>query len=120
MKKSIGTAMTLGLLIVVLHTLTANRNSDLRQGGEAEAKCCDGKPFYTSSIQSAAFNGDHNAWLTDIEGNIWRTTDGGASWNKGSRETVGEIQQITFIDSLNGWAINKIGDVLRTENGGQS
>jgi photosystem II stability/assembly factor-like uncharacterized protein len=73
-------------------------------------------------IRSTAFIGADKAWLvTDRDGELWRTEDGGKNWHKLSGKAIsGMFRVVSFIDSQRGWAVNYEGKVWRTGDGGQS
>jgi photosystem II stability/assembly factor-like uncharacterized protein len=73
-------------------------------------------------VKTVAFSGPERAWLvTEKDGELWRTEDGGSNWNKLSGEVIGgKFMAVSFIDSRHGWAANYEGQVWRTEDGGQT
>jgi photosystem II stability/assembly factor-like uncharacterized protein len=73
-------------------------------------------------VRSVAFIGADKAWLvTEKDGELWRTEDGGKSWSKCSGKVVGGMfRTVSFIDSQRGLAVNYEGQVWRTGDGGQS
>ena len=53
-------------------------------------------------------------------GQIWKTTDGGITWNL--KQTVGNIGlwQIHFADANNGWFVGEFGTIGKTTDGGET
>ncbi len=52
-------------------------------------------------------------------GTIWKTTDGGISWNSYvNGQGDGDFYDIDFVDSLNGWAVAQSGQIMSTTDGG--
>jgi photosystem II stability/assembly factor-like uncharacterized protein len=73
-----------------------------------------------SKVKATAFSGPQNAWLVVDNGDLWRTGDGGISWEKVSGEAVGGgFYNVSFIDSRRGWAVGNHGVVWYTEDGGR-
>jgi photosystem II stability/assembly factor-like uncharacterized protein len=61
-------------------------------------------------------------WATsELNGEIWKTTDGGKSWQK-KYNTPDNIKlwQIYFVDEETGWATGEKSTLLITNNGGES
>jgi photosystem II stability/assembly factor-like uncharacterized protein len=61
------------------------------------------------------------------EGIVWRTTDGGRSWESASLPSWGRVRDLHFVDAMNGWAVTEDwgvdgdypqGAVLGTRDGG--
>src|SRR5258705_8643067 len=80
-------------------------------------------PGSIPQVRSAAFVGKDNAWLVTWEkfGELWRTEDGGKSWDKISGKAVGGLFcGVSFIDAQRGWAGNFDGQIWRTTDGGSS
>ena len=74
-------------------------------------------------VRDAAFVGKDKAWLVTWgqDGDLWRTDDAGASWNKVSGKAVGGMFcGVSFIDSNRGWAGNFDGQIFRTYDSGLS
>ena len=80
-------------------------------------------PGSIPQVKNAAFVGKDKAWLVTWEkfGELWRTEDGGKSWDKISGEAVGGLFcAVSFIDAQRGWAGNFDGQIWRTNDGGRS
>jgi photosystem II stability/assembly factor-like uncharacterized protein len=60
-----------------------------------------------------ASSGEGNA------GAIFRTGDGGQTWEQQyTQGYLGDLEQVSFVDTLHGWAAGNYGGVIRTTNGG--
>ena len=61
----------------------------------------------------------NNGWIAGAyvdDGEIWKTTDGGATWSLQFVDDFSNFDDIDMIDATNGWAI---GDrIYKTTNGG--
>lgn len=67
---------------------------------------------------------EQDIWMCGIAGTIYRTKDGGNSWEKlrnGNSITLPKYKMldIYFIDNNNGWAVGEDGLVVRTTDGGK-
>jgi len=52
---------------------------------------------------------------------IWKTTNGGNSWNPYSAPANAfYLRALDFVDSLNGWAVGRFGTIIHTTDGGSS
>ena len=56
-------------------------------------------------------------WIAGGPGKIFKTTDGGLSWNQQVNINEGFFD-IFFIDQNNGWAVGENGTIIHTTNGG--
>jgi photosystem II stability/assembly factor-like uncharacterized protein len=73
-----------------------------------------------STVKSAAFVGPNNAWLvTEKQGNLMATKDGGANWKTLPGQLVeNTFESVSFIDGNVGFASNTQGKIWRTTDGG--
>ena len=72
-------------------------------------------------IQDADFVDENNGWFIEyVLPNIFKTTDGGISWN--SIELAGNrnLSEIEFVDVLNGWIVGEEAVILHTNDGGEN
>lgn len=70
-------------------------------------------------IRDMEFLDPQNGWLVGEAGRIYRTTDGGTTFQlqeKGSNT----IHDIEFVDATNGWIVGSAGLILRTTDGGRT
>ena len=71
-------------------------------------------------IETTAFTGTHGALVVTGYGELMRTDDGGATWERVPREDALPFESVCFTDSLNGWAVDEPGHVLRTTDSGRT
>lgn len=73
-------------------------------------------------IRSATFHDANIAWLiTERDGDLLITSDGGKSWRRKSGEIVGgDFDAVTFADPMVGWAVNHTGQIWKSADGGES
>lgn len=71
-------------------------------------------PLETSiySIESVAFADDNNGWGVSNNGRIYRTTNGGDSWNMESDMNGNSLFGIRFANRNRGWAVGRGGAIL--------
>lgn len=108
--------VTLSSLLLSSHDRTQFKVSDSSLDESVE-------PGSIPQVKSAAFVGRDKAWLVTWEkfGELWRTEDGGKSWDKISGKAVGGLFcGVSFIDAQRGWAGNFDGQIWRTNDGGSS
>jgi photosystem II stability/assembly factor-like uncharacterized protein len=75
---------------------------------------------YLTRFPGATFFEDKFAWLTTVNGELWRTEDAGGTWHKLSSNTVGGFKSIKFLSPNVGWALNFKGDIWRASDLGKS
>lgn len=74
-----------------------------------------------SQVISSAYAGTDAVWLvTAIKGKLFRTLDGGKSWDNTSTPLSDGFESISFINVQKGWAIDVNGQVWSTEDGGHT
>lgn len=75
-----------------------------------------------SWIADSAFTGEGSVWLLHVLGkNIYRTRDGGATWDSLAPNGIPPNSRIDFINSEQGWVVGASGDegqIRRTKDGG--
>lgn len=64
--------------------------------------------------------GPDRLWTAGYFGAIYRTTDGGESWQKLDSGTRKSIYDISFADAENGWAVGRRGFIIHTTDGGDT
>ena len=77
-------------------------------------------PFTTlNSVFATAAN---NAWTVGTGARIFRTSDGGASWNTEESGIVAgtELTSVFLVDSDNGWAVGEEGEIVHFSTGSNS
>jgi len=60
----------------------------------------------------------NKGWIVGAEGKIFKTTDGGSSWNVQSSGTSYDLHSVHFIDQNTGWVVGDDGLILKTSTGG--
>jgi len=63
---------------------------------------------------------DQRVVAAGYHGSIYRTEDGGNSWEKGFTDTERLLYSVSMGDSQHGWAVGQSGTILRTEDGGKT
>lgn len=58
--------------------------------------------------------------VVGTRGTIFRTTDGGVSWDRVPAPTTASLRDVEFVDDRRGWAVGQRGTVLTTIDGGRS
>ena len=71
-------------------------------------------------LYAASAVGQNHFWAAGYFGAIYRTTDGGKTWDKLQSGTQKSIYAISFADEKNGWAVGRRGFVIRTTDGGDT
>src|SRR4051812_33861355 len=92
------------------------KNQDLKSTANVASNNDQDAWGFLPPVRSVSFIGADEAWLvTEREGELWRTEDGGKDWNKLSGKLVGgRFAVANFIDSQHGWAVNDEGQIWRT------
>lgn len=61
-----------------------------------------------------------NAWRVGEAGTVFRTQDGGQSWQRQDSGVSVPLVDVVFSDAQQGWALGTQGALLRTQDGGHS
>jgi len=72
-----------------------------------------GVTFYSINFPTAT-----TGWVVGTGGNIFKTTDGGTSWNSQTSNTSASLQSVVFSDEDHGVAVGNSGVIIKTTNGG--
>jgi hypothetical protein len=59
-----------------------------------------------------------HGWVTGINGSIFRTTNGSATWQQINSGTTKSLNSIYFTDNQRGWAVGDEGTILKSTDGG--
>ena len=59
-------------------------------------------------------------WVSGTYGSVYRTRDGGGSWDTLSTGTTEALPGVWFLDANTGWVIGYSGSILHTTDGGDS
>jgi photosystem II stability/assembly factor-like uncharacterized protein len=70
-------------------------------------------------LNSVSFVDGRRGWAVGSGGNIYRTQDGGSSWQAQTSGVVTDLLDVKFGDALEGWAVGDEGTVLHTTDGGR-
>jgi photosystem II stability/assembly factor-like uncharacterized protein len=78
----------------------------------------------TESLRQVCFRDQTNGWIVG-KGGIFRTSDGGDSWEPTSLEFSDQLSEIVlrgikFTDSRRGWIVGDKGTILSTNDGGDN
>ncbi len=76
--------------------------------------------FVPDDLYAATAVGPDHLWVAGYFGAIYRTRDGGRTWDKLSSGTQKSIYAISFADERNGWAVGRRGFVIHTTDGGDT
>jgi photosystem II stability/assembly factor-like uncharacterized protein len=91
----------------------------LECSGAASTGWCWQRPTPTGNpIRAVSFVSASTGWRGGDQGEIFKTTDGGATWVRQSSGTTARIATIRLLDASTGWAVTLDGAVLRTTDGG--
>ena len=72
-----------------------------------------------TGLLSLYFANSTTGWVTGQNGEVLKTTDGGANWIKQFIESTTSLGSIYFIDQYNGWAVGGAGSIFHTASGGE-
>lgn len=77
------------------------------------------------SLYSISMINDNTGWIAGSEGYLYRTTDGGATWDKTvSRRAIHlkykDFHEVYFVDNEVGWAFGQYAAVIKTTDGGET
>ena len=74
---------------------------------------------YTDYMPSLWFRDSNHGVLAQVDGKVYATNDGGATWEK--VYTAGKpIRDLVFVDEKTGWIVGVEGLMLRTDDSGRS
>jgi hypothetical protein len=72
------------------------------------------------SIFSVYFLSADMGWIAGYGGAVYRTINGGQTWDPLSTGTINALRDIVFTDENHGWAVGVGGTVIATRDGGAS
>ena len=76
------------------------------------------KTRYLPDFSSIHFVDSQIGWVSGYDGEIKRTTNGGATWSLETTGTYENLWSIFFVDAARGWACSENGSVLHSTDGG--
>lgn len=105
-----------------LNQLVAQTTPDADPMQEFEIGLTDGLPFKltTNKIQMLDENKGYLAGELNGRGYLFRTSDGGATWNRVNNLIGSDFKKIKMITNLIGFAVGTGGTVMKTVDGGQT
>ena len=71
-----------------------------------------------NNLSSIYFTSQDTGWITGSGGTIFRTFDGGQSWQEQQSGVGTKLNSIFFINNTNGWAVGDNGSLILTSNSG--
>lgn len=71
-------------------------------------------------VKSIATMAHDRAWLVTLKGDLLRTEDAGATWQKTPAEIVGGFQSATMLDARRGFTVSNRGRVWSTDDAGRT
>jgi photosystem II stability/assembly factor-like uncharacterized protein len=94
-------------------------------GGSTWTIQTTGADSWLTSLNSVHFVDASTGWVVgwgggvgSMNGIIYKTTDGGATWIAQTSGTTAQLWSVNFVDANNGWAAGELGHILHTTNGG--
>ncbi len=69
-------------------------------------------------FNSVSFVDGLRGWAVGSGGNIYRSLNGGSSWQPQASGVTADLLDVKFLDALEGWAVGDEGTVLHTTDGG--
>src|SRR5262245_54622352 len=78
-------------------------------------------PLKDSGLSLFLLN-DKTGWMTGLKGKLWRTSDGGRTWNPAAppRDTKAEPRRAFFLDESRGWLLCTRKEIYSTQDGGRT
>lgn len=71
-------------------------------------------------FNAASFVDRRRGWAVGTEGRVFKTIDGGRTWNAQNSSVQADLYDVKFLDELEGWAAGAQGTLLHTVDGGGS
>lgn len=71
-------------------------------------------------LRSVFFINENTGWIVGEKGNIFKTTNGGASWIAQNSNTFSYLNSAHFYNDMIGWAVGSGGVILKTTDGGNN
>lgn len=99
-------------------TNLANVKGLVCSGADSTGWCWQNPRPTGNRVNAVFFLNASLGWRAGEAGEIFKTTDGGATWVKQNSGITTALQGIAFFDAQNGWAAGAFGAVLRTTDGG--
>ncbi|TDP72401.1 YCF48-related protein [Roseateles toxinivorans] len=91
----------------------------LQCSGASESGWCWEHPKPTGSDRrDVSFLDAKTGWMVGVNGEIFKTVDGGVSWTRQNSGINATLTFVKFLDAQTGWALGEFGALLRTKDGG--
>ncbi len=108
-----GTRAGLLALLASIGLFACQEHSFVERYGKGEIDVPD-------DLYAVAGSGADIAWAAGYFGALYRTKDGGESWQKLESGTERSLYDVSFVDDRNGWAVGARGYVIHTTDGGDT
>jgi photosystem II stability/assembly factor-like uncharacterized protein len=67
---------------------------------------------------AASFVDNRSGWAVGSGGTIYRTTNGGRTWQEQTSGVDSDFFDVKFLDAMEGWAAGAEGTIVHTNDGG--
>jgi hypothetical protein len=101
----------------------ANRKlvKDRECSGGAASGWCWMNPLPTgNAVRQVLFRTTTEAWSVGLNGEIFKTVDGGATWSRRASGVSVDLNRIVFSDAKHGWILGDDKTLLSTRDGGEA
>jgi photosystem II stability/assembly factor-like uncharacterized protein len=101
----------------------ANRKlvKDRECSGGAASGWCWMNPLPTgNAVRQVLFRTTTEAWSVGLNGEIFKTVDGGATWSRRASGVSVDLNRIVFSDAKHGWILGDDKTLLSTRDGGET
>ena len=61
---------------------------------------------------------DRRGWAVGSGGNVYRTVNGGRTWQRQDSTVDVDLFDVRFVDGAEGWAVGAEGTIIHTKDGG--
>ena len=72
------------------------------------------------NLYGAKFVDPDDGWMVGAFGTIYRSADGGQTWQPQVSKTTENLYDVDFVDGQRGWAVGRSGTILHTDDGGKT
>jgi len=103
-------------IIIIADTKNIFRSSNLSYSVQP----CNLGDSSGTLLEGVSAPNKNNIIIVGEGGKIFRSNDGGLTWQKQNSGTTANLYAVNFIDSSNGWAVGDNGIILNTINAGYS
>ena len=71
-------------------------------------------------LYAVTFADARQGWAAGARGQIWATTNGGATWSRQESNADADLLDIACLDARRAWAVGANGTIVRTRDGGRT